>query len=246
MNNRKKAGFLCFIPLLLLGGCFYPNSGAEERQGPDESQIAAVQQAVDQYREDEVNLLPIRTPENNPPLYERYVIDFRQLMPRYMQEPPANSFESGGSYQYMIIDPEEEAEVKVIDLRMTREIREFEQRVSAYIAENEFAPIKESVAPGIFEADLEKLEYEERPTVASPYFNTSLPLLINADGEALVDYSIDINRALQVHEASVDEGEDARTVLVEHYPVVPAFSGTYELDENGEPVLTGEEEPGQL
>ncbi|MFB5661660.1 hypothetical protein [Alteribacillus sp. HJP-4] len=225
---------MAILSLLILSGCMFPESERAENQVPYENQLASVQQAVEQYREDN-GVLPIQNRDENIPEYQKYVVDFRKMMPRYLQEPPGNSFESGGPFQYVIIDPEEEAEVKVIDLRVMNEIQAFEREIQAYIKKNEYAPIKEAVGPNVYKIDMERLDYHREAKVESPYFNTTLPLLINQNGKVLIDYSIDLNIALREHEHNFEPGDNIMPVLTDNYPIVPAFSVPYTIDNNNEP-----------
>ncbi|MDQ0299450.1 hypothetical protein J2S78_001870 [Salibacterium salarium] len=242
MSGSKKIITMISISFaLLLSGCMFPQGERAENQVPYDSQLSSVQQALDQFREDN-NVLPIKTTEQETPTYQKYTIDFGKLIPRYMQEPPGNSFENGGSYQYVIIDPEDKAEVKVIDLSVMRNIQELQRAINMYIGENDYAPIKESVGPGLFEIDFDRLDYNGDTVVESPYHDdTSLPLLMNERGEVRIDYAIDINIALQDFDHDFEEGDDIRAVLTRNYPIVPAFSVPYTLDEKKEPTFKQEE-----
>ncbi|RSL33499.1 hypothetical protein D7Z54_10945 [Salibacterium salarium] len=218
----------------------FPQDEKAENQVPYDTQLSSVQQAVNQFREDN-SVLPIKTTEQDTPIYQKYTIDFGQLIPRYMQQPPGSSFENGGAYQYVIVDPEEKAEVKVIDLSIMREIQELQRAINMYIGSNDYAPIKESVGPGLFEIDFDRLDYNGEKVVESPYHNdTSLPLLINERGDVRIDYSIDINIALQEFNNDFEQGDDIRDILTDNYPIAPAFSVPYTLDENEEPTFKEE------
>ncbi|WP_018922226.1 hypothetical protein [Salsuginibacillus kocurii] len=239
----KRILFLLFLPLLLTG-CLYPGSGAENQETYDD-QLAAVQAGVDQFQEDQ-DILPLANRDADTPKYERYVIDFSRLVPRYMQEPPPNSFENGGSYQYVLVDVEENPEVKVLDLTIMPELQRFEQAVNSYIASNGFAPVEEPKGHGIFTVDEERLDYDGDMTVESPYFQTELPLLINEQGQVVVDYSLDIKQVMNDMDEEPDRDQDLRELLIDEYPIVPAFSVPYKLDEEGEPVIDEPEEIGEI
>ncbi|MGY4690120.1 hypothetical protein [Salibacterium sp. K-3] len=223
--------------MLLLSGCLFPQEQRAENQVPYESQLLSVQQAVEQYQNDN-GVLPIRTTEEDTPIYQKYQISFQPLIPRYMQDPPGNSFENGGSYRYVIINPEEDPTVKVIDLSIMDNIQKLQRAVNRYINENDFAPIKETAGPGLFQIDRERLDYSGEMKIESPYHpDTSLPMLINENGEVRIDYAIDLNIALQEYDHDLEPGDDVRRILAENYPVVPAYSVPYTIDENGDPVL---------
>lgn len=58
---------------------------------------------------------------------------------------------------------------------------------------------------------------------------------MTGDGEMHVDYSIDLGQLLKEDNPDVKPGEDIRQLLIDKYPVVPAYSVPYTVDENGEP-----------
>ena len=84
--------------------------------------------------------------------------------------------------------------------------------------------------------------YEDEQTVPSPYSNVNLPLVATGDGTIYIDYSIDLNRILQEDKPKVTPGEDIRYLLVDKYPVVPAYSLPYTVNENNEPEFLLEED----
>ncbi|TWI58846.1 hypothetical protein IQ10_00554 [Halalkalibacter nanhaiisediminis] len=224
---------------LILSGCLFPNEELAENRIAYPDQLQAVQQAVEQFQMD-TGVLPIRTFDETTSFYQRYVIDFNQLIPRYMQQPPGTAFENGGVFQYVLVNVEESPEVKVIDLTTQRAIQQFQQRLNDYMRENRYAPVAEMLDVGLFELDYEALNYKEPPTVRSPYHDTYLPLLLTNDGEIIIDYRIDLNMILQEAEHSFEEGEDIRPLLYENTPFVPNRSVPYVIDENGEPTYAME------
>lgn len=240
MRRFLRPLLLGFTVLFLLSGCMFPQEKRAENQIPYEDQLEAVQRAVDQFRED-TGVLPIQTKDENTPIYQKYVIDFRKLMPRYLSEPPGNAFESGGPYQYVLIDPEESAEVKLIDLRIMREIQELQRAVRQYIAKHDYAPIAEAIGLGIYRIDEKRLNYHRDPRVESPYHeSTYLPLMIDQYGNVFIDYAIDIHMMLERYDHSFEPGDDVRKILTDHSPIVPAFSVPYTVDEQGDPVFLEE------
>src|SRR5690625_3382569 len=167
--------------VLFLGACMYPES---ERAGqvPSESQIEMVQQAVDQFREDSDGLLPIKTVSDTREYFE-YQIDFSRLVPDYLDERPAISFEAGGYYQFVILDAEDDPTVKIADLRITEEIRSLRLRVEGM---GEHVQFEEAVGPTVYKLDLDFYNLSENPTVTSPYSAVALNAYYSGGQELLV------------------------------------------------------------
>ncbi|UTR09612.1 hypothetical protein MM300_17200 [Evansella sp. LMS18] len=228
---------LIILATVLLAGCFYPQERRVENQAPYQAQLEAVQSAVIQYRLDN-GVLPTAPREEGTPLFRRYPVNFARLVPQYLESAPGNSFENGGIYQYVITNPEEMAEVKLIDLTVIREIQEFERRLQMYRRENEYAPVAGVAGEEILEIDYEALNYEEQPAVDSPFHPTHrLPLLMQTNGDIIIDYSLDIQYYLENEDASsYGEGDDLRYLLVENSPFVPVNSRGQTI-ENGEIVF---------
>lgn len=225
--------------MLLLTGCLYPQDRLTQNQVPYQDQLAAVQSAVNQYREESGGLLPIKDRDMETPIYQKYPIDFNKLSPKYMQEPPGTAYENGGVYLYVLVDVEENPTVKLIDLRISEQIRDLNVRISIYKSSNGgYAPVKEVISDSAFRVDWDKLGFSEEPHAESPYSGKNLPFILDENGEIKVDYSIDLYEFLQKHDHHFKEGEDIREILVDNSVFVPAFSQPYTLDENKEPVIT--------
>lgn len=223
---------IIIVALIFLTGCLYPSDQRAENQIPYEDQIVSVQSAVNQFRAD-YGVLPIKTRDMNTPIYQKYPVDFAKLVPRYMQNPPGNSFEAGGVFQYVLVNVETTPEVKLLDMVTLREIRDFQTKVNRYRHENQFAPIQEVLGIGVFALDYEKLGYKEQPTVRSPFFTDHrLPLILDNDGNVAIDYTIDLIAALEKYEHSFEEGDDIRSILFENSFFVPAFSTPYTIQDN--------------
>lgn len=223
--------------LLFLTGCLYPDEKRVENQVPYQDQINSVQHAVVQYRL-ENQVLPVVSRDEETNLFQQYLVDFHKLVPTYLQQPPGNSFENGGVYQYVLINVENDPQVKLIDLTITKSIQELQRTVNDYRRKNRFAPVAEVLGNGVFVLDFEKLKLKEAPTVNSPYHpDHRLPLLIDGNGTVIVDYSIDIINALNTFDHSYKMGDDIREILVEHFLFVPAYSVPYTIDENGDVVF---------
>src|SRR5699024_8069365 len=179
--------------LIILSGCMFPNNELSKNQVPNEDQLESVQNAVDEYRELTNGLVPIKTKENDVDYYEKYLIDFAQVQEaQVMNEAPGTAYESGGLYQYAIIDPENEAQVKLIDLRISEKMREINTKLNIYRMKNQFPPFGEKIGHNMYQLNYKKLGYDKEPTVVSPYSQNNLPFIMNAEGEVFVDYRIDL------------------------------------------------------
>lgn len=233
MKRGQTIVWMFFI--LLLTGCMYPYAHVQHNAPPHSDQLKMVQESVDRFYE-ETSLLPIFTFDQNTPLYHRYAIDFNQLIPKYMVEPPANSFERGGIYRYVLTNVEEAPQVKVIDLRLSQQVTLLQLKVNQYLQSHPFLPIDQMLEGGYFTLDYKKLGMKP-PVVQSPYSGEYLPLIVDQKGEVGIDYRLDLYRVVQEKgEADIEEGADIRYLLVEDSPFVPAHSFPYKLVD-GEPVL---------
>ncbi|TQR04270.1 lipoprotein [Psychrobacillus soli] len=221
------------IGILLLAGCGYKSGYEPENLLPYEDQLNAVQNAVNSFREDSGGLLPIKTRDMETDQYIKYPIDFKKVVPAYMGKVPANSYEAGGIYQYVIMDVEENPTVKLVDLRLADTIRDINYRKGI----NGYGPVAEIIAEGVYKLDYKKMGYKSELSVQSPYSDTQLPLVATGDGKVYVDYSIELNRLLQDNESEVKPGDDIRFLLTDNFAIVPAYSLPYTVDENNEPIF---------
>ncbi|WP_066294239.1 hypothetical protein [Bacillus sp. FJAT-29937] len=215
---------LLFIPLL--SGCMYPKGQLAQNKIPYEDQIKAVQTAVNSYKEANSGLLPIKTKDESTPIYQKYPIDFKKLTPQFMAEPPGNAYESGGVFQYVLIDAETDPKVKIFDLRMAETIRDIKLRMKS----QKYPPYKEQLAKNVFTLDFTKLGYKESPTALSPYSGRELPFVITGDAEVYVDYTSDLHEAMKNQEVSYKQGDDVREILTNDSAFVPAYSLPYTID----------------
>ncbi len=222
-----KTTQLIFLALtvILLSGCLYPQEERSRQHGPNQEQVDRVQNAVTQFQES-TGVLPIATREADTPTFRRYPVQFTQLIPSYINEPPGNAFENGGNYQYVLVNVEEFPTVKLIDLTTTRTIQEVETRIFSYRSSNDYAPVEEIVGDELLRLDYEALGYEEEPVVDSPFHpDHRLPLLFTTQGDVVIDFSLDIQYYIEEYGmGDYEEGDDLRWLLVDHSPFVPAYS----------------------
>lgn len=232
--KRNKLGILLAITIVLLSGCLYPKEDLAQNKIPYKDQIQSVQTAVDQFREDNGGILPIKTKEADTPIYQKYLIDFKKISPKYLAEPPGNAFESGGVFQYVLVDVETNPTVKVFDLRIAETIRDINLRIKS----TGYPPYKEEVAKNVYTLDYKQLGYKEPPVAVSPYTNQNLSFVITGHAEVFVDYRPDLYQVLKNTEQHLKPGEDIRPILVKDSMFVPAYSLPYTVkSETNEPVF---------
>ncbi|RCW64907.1 DUF3939 domain-containing protein [Saliterribacillus persicus] len=228
------------IMLVFLTGCMYPNQNRVENQTSNDVELEMVQQAIDQYVEDKSGLVPIVTKDNDTPIYQKYIIDFSKLkQENYIQNTPSSAFENGGVYQYVLITPEEDPTVRVLDLRVTEELRSTQHRVNIYREENTYPPFGEKVTSKLYTLDYSKINLDHEVYVKSPYSTNNLPILVDVEGNLVIDYRLDLYEALQSFDHNYQEGDNILPILTDNYPFVPAYTVTYTV-EDGEPVFSSE------
>lgn len=232
MKKNKYLIFTLLSILLLLSGCMYPKAEKAELETADEVNLTVVQKAVDEYRKGTNGLLPIKTRDQSVDKYIKYPIDFDKLTQGgYLEKLPTNSYEKGGIFQYVIWKAESDnPEVKVVDLQQADAIRE----VTVLKSVNGFVPIGENIHGNVYRIAYKKMGLTAAPSVASPYSTTKLPLVVKGTGEICVDYSIELQKIINEENPTVKKGQDIRYLLEEKYPILPAYSTAYVLNEENE------------
>jgi hypothetical protein len=232
--NWKVICTLLILTTLILSGCMYPTEKLAENQIPYTDQIQSVQQAVNAFQKDNGGILPIKTRDAETPIYQKYPIEFKKIAPKYLAEPPGNAFESGGIFQYVLVDVETNPTVKLLDLRMAETIRDIKLRIKT----NGYPPYKDKISENVYTIDFKKLGFKQDPYAISPYSNQNLTFVVTTDAEVYVDYRQDLFQELKETDKQVKPGEDIRYILVEDSMFVPAYSMPYTVEpENNEPVF---------
>ncbi|NCU16373.1 hypothetical protein [Pallidibacillus pasinlerensis] len=232
MKQIIRVFSLIFVSCIL-SGCLYPKERIAQ-QIPAETSVQQVQEAVEAYQSENNGLLPIKNKDSEMDQYIKYLIDFTKLVPQYLPEIPANAYEAGGVFQYVIIIPETNPTVKIFDMEIAERIREINIRLSM----QKYPPFKEVIQDNVFSLDFNKLGYEQEPVIISPFSGQNLPFIISSDGEIYVDYSADIYQILQEKDVEqVEKYKDLRSLLVEDSIFVPAYSLPYIIDDFGAPVF---------
>ena len=235
---KKTMFFLLLVSIaMLLSACMFPEDELAENQIPYEDQLISVQNAVNQYRNASGGLLPIKTRDMEVDQFIKYPVDFSKIVPNHMAEIPTNAFETGGIFQYVLMDVEENPTVKLVDLRIAETIRAVNVRKSANGGQSTIA---ETIAENVYKFNYDAMGFKEEPTVVSPYSGRNLPLVVTGRGVVHVDYSMDLYTALQEYEGELEEGQDIRFLLYEDNAVLPAYSLPYTIDENREPIFLNE------
>lgn len=228
---------LCMV--LLLSGCAYPQEMRKENQINPAEFITVVQQAIDLYHEKN-GVLPIKNSEMTTPLYEKYVIDFPKLKKtNLLSTVPANAFESGGIFIYVLVDVETKPVVKLMDLSAYQSTQDVQKMVDDYKVKHEG-----KLPPGIaineaFDyVDFEKLG-KKSPDIKSVFNrkNVISYLLNKQTGEVAIDYAMDIALMIQNNSlgSSIKPDEDLREILVKKSYFVPIRSYAY-LWQNNQPM----------
>jgi hypothetical protein len=220
--------------ITLLSGCLYPQDRMAKNQVPYDDQIQTVQAAIDKFQKDNDGILPIKTEEKSASVYEKYPIDFNKLIQnRYMSEPPANSYENGGIFQYVIVNAETKPTVKIFDLRIAEKIKDIRIRITA----QGYPPFGKQVAYNVYMINFKKLGYRDEPYVVSPYTNNNLPFVISGSGDIYVDYRMDLYQALKKGKSTFKQGDDIRSILTKNSSFVPAYSLPYTVNKKNDPVF---------
>ncbi|WP_071459975.1 hypothetical protein [Bacillus massilinigeriensis] len=232
---RKITALLIgFLLLTALTGCMYPEENLVQNSIPYQDQVDRVQKAVNQYRKDQGEFLPIKTKEADTPIYQKYPVDFEKIVPRYIPEIPGNAFESGGDFQYVMVDTEKNPTVKLLDVKIAEKIREIKMRIKV----GGYPPFKKQLSRNVFTLDFKKLGYKEEPVAVSPFTGKNLPFVISGEGEIYVDYRTDLYEKLRESKVSVSPGTDILYLLLKDSLFVPAYSLPYTIGSTGdEPVF---------
>lgn len=233
MSVKKIGLLLIFSFVFVLSGCMYPSEKTTGQEIPYADQLESMQKAVEAFQQDAGGLLPIKTRDLETDIYIKYPIEFSKIVPAYTEKIPSNAYETGGIYQYVLTDVETNPTVKLVDLRSAERIRDLNLRKNI----NGRVPFKESVGQNVYTVDFKAMGFKEPLTVPSPYSDAILPIVIGGDGVFYIDYSIDLNRILQEETPKVKQGEDIRFLLADNYPVLPAYSLPYTVNENNEPIF---------
>ncbi|MBF0709015.1 MULTISPECIES: hypothetical protein [Bacillales] len=224
----KAVLWTCLVTLL--SGCLYPESQKNENQIPYTDQIQSVQTAVEQFQENK-SILPIKTRDQETPIYQKYPVDFKKLVPAFLQQAPGNSFESGGVFQYVLIHVEEEPTVRLIDLVTIEKVKDLQLRINDYRRKKNYPPFKDVLAKDRYSIDYDAMGMDEEPTVKSPFTNEQLPFFLDEKGDVHINYSSDLTKAIESNpDHSYEKGDDIRDLLADNSFYVPVASVAYTIE----------------
>ncbi|MDR6549459.1 hypothetical protein [Paenibacillus qinlingensis] len=239
INRRWTQGrslLLALILVILLTGCAYPQELRKENQINPAEFITVVQQAVDTFHT-KSGVLPIKNSEMSTPLYEKYVIDFPKLKKmNLLSTVPANAFESGGVFIYVLVDAETKPVVKLMDLSAYQSVEDVQKKVNDYIVKHG-GNMPQTVSQNDAFAYVDfKLLGMKQPEIKSVYNrkNAITYILNKQTGEVSIDYAMDINTFIQNNALtnSLKPDQDLRQILVEKSYFVPIRSVAYAWQDN--------------
>ncbi|MEK0314141.1 hypothetical protein [Cohnella sp. 56] len=231
----KRGALTAFaLSLLPLAGCMYPDEYTPSNQVSAKEAVRSVQDAVDRYRED-TGLLPIENASEATPKYEKFRLDFAKLKRMgYVTELPKEAFERGGSGQFIIVDEENNPQVKLLDLAVYQTIGTIQTKVNAYVLKHKgVQPAGDEVYPDFRLLDYKKLGIDD-PAIRSMYTGRVMELLIDPGSTVYADYGVDIVQALKKSDVKPAPTDDLRDFLTGESFYVPVKSPVYRLTD-GEP-----------
>jgi hypothetical protein len=225
--------------VIMLSGCLYPKDRLHKNQISTGEYLILVQNAVETYKQ-RTGVIPIKNSTELTPIYEKYVVDFKKLLDyNVISQIPADAYESGGTNYYVIVDPEGEMKVKLMDLITANKVADIQRKIDSYVAAGNKVPLGEQIKPGFYSIDSQKLGVKSEQ-VRSVYSDMYLAIVIHESGQALVDYAPEVMNAIRMKNITEpDANKDLRSYLVEQSNYIPVESYPYYWIDD-EPVLTSE------
>ncbi len=223
--------------VIMLTGCLYPKDRLQENKISTGEYIILVQNAVETYKQ-RTGVLPIKNSKEDTPLFEKYLIDFKKLLDyNVISQIPADAYEAGGANYYVIVDPEGEMKVKLMDLVIAGEVSDIQRKIDSYVAAGNKLPLGDQVKPSFYHINFEQLGMKS-VQVRSVYSEMYLSILIHQSGRIIVDYAPEVMKAITMKEiTSPDPNMDLRAYLIEQSNYIPVNSYPYYWKGN-EPVIS--------
>ncbi|WP_323702323.1 hypothetical protein [Mammaliicoccus sp. Dog046] len=234
MLKYKKIISLIIICTTFLSACAFPDKEKAENQVPAKDQLNMVQTAVDEYHKSNQGLLPIKERNDSYSIYLKHPVDFNKLKPKFLSQLPGNSFENGGIYQYVIMNVDKDPTVNLIDLRTSEVLKDIRIRIDA---SGKPLQLGKKVAPNVYEIEYKKYGFKKKPTVPSPYSNERLPVYMNGGNDFVIDYRLDLAKAIKKEKNLPKPGTDIRYLLYKDSPILPAYSPEFTINDKNEPIF---------
>ncbi|TMV51299.1 hypothetical protein FE783_05820 [Paenibacillus mesophilus] len=232
--SGRVAGIMALTVLLpVLSGCMYPKEMRKENQATAAESILVVQNAVDRYKEKN-GVLPIKNSEAETPIYEKYVLDLKKLTQGpYLGQVPGIAFEKGGSFLFVLVNPEQKPEVKLMDITGYQKAGDIQKWVDEYRKANNGAiPQGEPAGQDVYRLDFAKLGKKTAQS-ESVYSRTYLSYLVSSNGTVAIDYAPEIMKAMERKGMKTAQADlDLRSLLVSEAPYVPVKSFPYYWTDN--------------
>lgn len=222
---------ISIVLISLLAGC---GKGVRNFPSPHET-VPLVQQAVDRYVISYHNP-PVKQRTGGAGEYERFPIDFT-LLTQTLQLPniPANAYENGGPYYYVLLPASGGWQVKLIDMSLWQTVTDIQAKATRYFERTGKLPAVSVYSDGVYHLDGKALGAESQ--VRSVYSPQMLPLLITDEGTVVIDYAFEIMGKIQSLGDQFQPVPDLRQLLIQHSFMLPIHSLPYRW-QNEEPVIS--------
>ena len=236
--TRWRKAIAATISCLLLAGCLYPKERLAQNQISTGEYIVLIENAVNTYKA-RTGVLPIKNSTALTPIYEKYVIDMKKLLDnRVISNIPVDAFEGGGTYQYVIVDPEGELRVRLLDLVAAQKAADLQRLVYSFEAREGKLPLGDRLSDEFYAIDFALLG-TQREQVRSVYSGMYLSFVMHESGDVVIQYAPDVMKAVELAGvAAPDPQYDLRSYLIEQSPFAPTHSYPYYWVD-GQPQLAG-------
>lgn len=220
---------------ILLSGCLYREAVQQNPSDAYRESVNRIQLAVDQYQS-EHELLPLITPSEETPKYEKFRVDLALLLKQgYLESIPQAAFENGGSVYFLIQNEELDPVIKIMDLTTVQYVNDVERLAAKYREQQGGAlPVEKEngeLPEGIRMVDLKAIGGKNY-VLKSVYSGQELNYLINDKGKVYVDYAPDLMQIVERTGITPSDDYDIREMLTEQSYFVPVKSLPYFWEDN--------------
>lgn len=220
---------------ILLSGCLYREAVQQNPSDAYRESVNRIQLAVDQYQS-EHELLPLITPSEETPKYEKFRVDLALLLKQgYLESIPQAAFENGGSVYFLIQNEELDPVIKIMDLTTVQYVNDVERLAAKYREQQGGAlPVEKEngeLPEGIRMVDLKAIGGKDY-VLKSVYSGQELNYLINDKGKVYVDYAPDLMQIDERTGITPSDDYDIREMLTEQSYFVPVKSLPYFWEDN--------------